>query len=77
MKFYGVTETKAWRDPKVKPKAFNVRDLVLLQSSHTESLGKLESKWNGPYMVRRKVKTRVVPFIKFARKNAGAFLECG
>jgi hypothetical protein len=37
-------ETKAWRDPKVKLSVFDVGDLVLLRSPHTESSEKLESK---------------------------------
>jgi hypothetical protein len=44
-------ETKVWRDSKVKPRAFEVGDLVLLRSPCTESFRKLESKWNRPYVV--------------------------
>jgi hypothetical protein len=43
-------ETKAWRDPKVKLWEFDVGNLVLLRSPRTESIGKLEAKWIGPYM---------------------------
>jgi hypothetical protein len=47
-------EIKAWRDPKVKPRNFEVGDLVLLWSPRTESSGKLELKWIGPYVVMEK-----------------------
>jgi hypothetical protein len=35
----------------VKKKDFDVDDLVLLRSPRTESSSKLESKWEGPYMI--------------------------
>jgi hypothetical protein len=44
-------ETRFWRDPKVKRRDFDVGNLVLLRSPRTESSSKLESKWNGPYVV--------------------------
>jgi hypothetical protein len=44
-------DTKAWRDPKVKLREFDISILVLLRSPHTESTGKLEAKWTGPYVV--------------------------
>jgi hypothetical protein len=49
-------ETRSWRDPKVKKREFDVGNLVLLQSPHTESSGKLESKWEGPYVVIKKTR---------------------
>jgi hypothetical protein len=49
-------ETKAWRDPKVKPRVFNVGDLVLLWSPRTEIFGKLESKWVEPQAVMEKLR---------------------
>jgi hypothetical protein len=49
-------EMKTWRDPKVKPIVFEVGDLVLLHSPHTESSGKLESKWVGSYMVTERTR---------------------
>jgi hypothetical protein len=30
---------------------FDISILVLLRSPHTESTGKLEAKWTGPYVV--------------------------
>jgi hypothetical protein len=42
---------KAWRYLKVNLRAFEVGDLVLLQSPHSKSFGKLESKWVGPYTI--------------------------
>jgi hypothetical protein len=71
------TETKAWRDKNVKQRTFDVGDLVLLRSPRTESSGKLESKWDGSYVVAEKIKTRVVLLVKLTRKNAGAFMKCG
>jgi hypothetical protein len=47
-------ETRAWRDPKVKLREFNVGDLVLLRNPRTENSGKLESKWVKPYIVVEK-----------------------
>jgi hypothetical protein len=44
-------ETRSWRDPKVKQRDFDVGNLVLLRSPHTESSDKLESKWEGPYVI--------------------------
>jgi hypothetical protein len=38
-------ETRSWRDPKVKKRDFDMGNLVLLQSPHTESSGRLKSKW--------------------------------
>jgi hypothetical protein len=35
---------RSWRDLKVKKREFDVGNLVLLRSPHTESSGKLESK---------------------------------
>jgi ribosomal protein S25 len=49
-------ETRAWRDPKVKQKQFEVRNLVLLRSPHTENIGKFEAKWIGPYVVVEKMR---------------------
>jgi hypothetical protein len=40
-------ETRNWRDLKVKKRDFDVGNLILLQSTRTESSGKLESKWKG------------------------------
>jgi hypothetical protein len=47
-------ETRAWRDPKVKLREFDVGDLVLLRSPHIESSDKLETKWVGQYVVAEK-----------------------
>jgi hypothetical protein len=48
------TEMKAWRDKNVKQRIFDVGDLVLLRSPRTESSRKLESKWDGSYVVIEK-----------------------
>jgi hypothetical protein len=49
-------ETRAWRDPKVKLREFDIGNLVLLRSPHTESTGKLEAKWIGPNVVTEKMR---------------------
>jgi hypothetical protein len=45
-------------DPKVKKREFDVGNLVLLWSPRTESSGKLESKWDGPYVVIKNTRPR-------------------
>jgi hypothetical protein len=52
-------ETRNWRDPKVKKRDFDVGNLVLLRSPRTESSGKLESKWEGTYVIIEKTRPRV------------------
>jgi hypothetical protein len=49
-------ETRAWRNPKVKLKQFEVRNLILLRSPRMENAGKFEAKWIGPYMVSEKIR---------------------
>jgi hypothetical protein len=46
---------KAWRDKSVKPNEFDKGDLVLMRKSRTQSRGKLEPKWEGPYTVTKKI----------------------
>jgi hypothetical protein len=48
-------ETGARRDPKVKLLEFDVGNLVFLWSHRTESTGKFEAKWIGPYVVTEKM----------------------
>jgi hypothetical protein len=47
-------ETRPWIDPKVKLRDFDVGNLVLLRSPHTENTSKFEAKWTGPYVVTEK-----------------------
>jgi hypothetical protein len=47
-------QTKAWRDHAVIPREFSEGDLVLVRTARTESLGKLEPKWEGPFIVKMK-----------------------
>jgi hypothetical protein len=47
-------ETRAWRDPKVKLKQFEVGNQVLLQRPHTENTGKFKAKLIGPYVISEK-----------------------
>jgi hypothetical protein len=49
-------ETRAWRDPKVKLKQFEVGNLVLLRNPCTENTEKFEAKWIGPYVVLEKTR---------------------
>jgi hypothetical protein len=48
-------QTKAWWDNTVSPKEFNEGDLVLIRTSRKESRGKLEPKWEGPFIIKRKM----------------------
>jgi hypothetical protein len=47
-------QTKAWRDHAVIPREFSERDLVLVRTARTKSRGKLEPKWEGPFIVKTK-----------------------
>jgi ribonuclease HI len=47
-------QTKAWRDHTVIPREFSEEDLVLVRTARTESRGKLEPKWEGPFIVKTK-----------------------
>jgi hypothetical protein len=47
-------QTKAWRDHTVIPREFSEGDLVLVRTAQTESQGKLEPKWEGPFIVKMK-----------------------
>jgi hypothetical protein len=49
-------ETRSWRDPKVKKRDLSVGNLVLLRSPRIESSGKLEPKWDGPYVIIEKTR---------------------
>jgi hypothetical protein len=46
--------TKAWRDKVVTPKEFEEGDLVLIKTSRTKSRCKLEPKWEGPFIIKKK-----------------------
>jgi hypothetical protein len=43
------------RQKKVKQKDIKARNLLLLRSPHTETFGKLEPKWIGPFLVTEKI----------------------
>jgi hypothetical protein len=47
-------QTKAWRDHAVVPREFSKGDLVLVRTTRTESRGKLEPKWEGPFIIKSK-----------------------
>jgi hypothetical protein len=47
-------QTKAWWDNTISSKEFDKGDLVLIRTSRIESQGKLEPKWEGPFIVKRK-----------------------
>jgi hypothetical protein len=47
-------QTKAWRDHAVVPREFNEGDLVLVWTTWIESRGKLEPKWEGPFIIKSK-----------------------
>jgi hypothetical protein len=46
--------TKAWRDNTDIQREFKEGDLVLTRTIRTESRGKLEPKWEGPYIIKTK-----------------------
>jgi hypothetical protein len=47
-------QMKAWRDNNITPKEFDEGDLILIRTRRTESRGKLEPKWEGPFIIKRK-----------------------
>jgi hypothetical protein len=51
-------QTKAWHDHTVVPREFNEGDLVLVRTTRTESWGKLEPKWEGPFIIKTKASPR-------------------
>ena len=44
-------ETRKWRDKKVVKKNISIGDWVLKRRPNAENVGKIESKWDGPYLV--------------------------
>jgi hypothetical protein len=52
-------QTKAWRDNTVVPREFSEGNLVLVRTTRTESWGKLEPKWEGPFIVKTKASPSV------------------
>ena len=44
--------TKKWRDSQVIRKVIQDGDLVLRRKPNAENVGKLQPKWEGPYMVK-------------------------
>ena len=54
-------KTKKWHDKKILRKEFKVRELVLVYNSKLKLfLGKLKSRWSGPYIVIASTPFRVV-----------------
>ena len=45
-------QTKKWRDSKVIRKLIKDRELVLRRKPNAENVGKLQPKWEGPYMAK-------------------------
>ena len=45
-------QTKKWRDSQVVRKLIQDRDLVLKRKPNAANVGKLQPKWEGPYMVK-------------------------
>jgi hypothetical protein len=65
------TQTKAWRDHAVVPREFNEGNLILVHTTWTESRGKLEPKWEGPFIV----KTKSSPSVYRLTTQSGEDLE--
>ena len=49
-------ETRKWRDKKISLKNFVPGYLVLRRLGNASSVGKLQSKWDGPFLVKRSLK---------------------
>jgi hypothetical protein len=47
-------QTKAWHDHTVVPREFGEGDLVLVRTTRIEARGKLEPKWEGPFIIKTK-----------------------
>jgi hypothetical protein len=46
---------KTWRDKAITPKEFEKGNLVLIRTERTESRGKLKPKWEGSFIVKKKM----------------------
>jgi hypothetical protein len=64
-------QTKAWCDHTVILREFSEGDLVLVRTARTESRGKLEPKWEGPFIV----KTKASPSVYRLTTQSGEDLE--
>ena len=49
-------ETRSWRDKKARIKSIKPGDFVLRRTPVTEAQGKMEPKWDGPFLVLRSSK---------------------
>jgi hypothetical protein len=58
-------QIKAWRDHTVIPREFSEGDLVLVRTARTESRGKLEPKWEDPFIVKTKASPSAYRLTKF------------
>jgi hypothetical protein len=47
-------QMKAWRYNALTSKEFDEGDLVLIRTNRTKSRGKLEPKWKGPFINKKK-----------------------
>ena len=47
-------ETTKWRDKKIVKKNITVGDWVLKRKRNAETSGKLNSKWEGPFLVTKR-----------------------
>jgi hypothetical protein len=68
-------QTKAWRDHTVIPREFSEGDLVLVRIARTESRGKLEPKWEGPFIVKTKASPSAYRLATPNARRPGALLE--
>ena len=64
-------QTRNWRDNKVIKKIIQDGDLVLRRRPNAKNVGKLQPKWEGPYLV----KAAVIPPNRRQRQNKNAHLE--
>ena len=50
-------ETRKWRDKKISVKNFVPGDLVLRRLGNASSVEKLQSKWDGPFLIKRSLRS--------------------
>jgi len=68
-------ETSKWRNKKVVNREIAEGDWVLRRKPNAETIGKLQSKWDGPYIVILQ-QARILSLGGHRRERAAAFLEC-
>ncbi|XP_019171987.1 PREDICTED: uncharacterized protein LOC109167427 [Ipomoea nil] len=78
MENYG-RQLKSYHDAKVRPRYFQVGDLVLRRREASQPLegGKFAKKWEGPYAVEEVVRPRNIQVKNYMGKNDRSGMELG